>query len=189
MKNAYREWIAQVDRMAAELSARYASHLVCRAGCSGCCGHHLSVFPVEGEAIREAVAALPAEVRARVRAQARAVEEREARGQEAGCPMLIEDRCAIYDARPVICRTQGLPLLLGIEEGEADVDFCPLNFTAPDAAEALEVEHLVPLEKLNLQLAVVNLAWCREQGIDPAAEPVRIRMSELAQEQRGEFSS
>ncbi|MCW5970439.1 MAG: YkgJ family cysteine cluster protein [Blastocatellales bacterium] len=165
--------MSETDRLSAHLSAHYSAHLVCRAGCSACCRHHISVFPVEAAAIAAAVEDLPDEVRARVETQADEVVQREGRGAEAYCPLLVDDRCTIYSARPLICRTQGLPLIYEAEDGEQEVDFCPLNFTAPDAANELDENHLVPLDLLNLRLAAVNLDYCRSQGI-PAGRRIAI---------------
>jgi len=167
--------------LAARLASRYARHLACRAGCSGCCHHHLSVFPVEADALREAVEALPPEIRAVVEQQAREVARREAENQPVACPLLVEGHCSIYASRPLICRTQGLPLLIQIEggEGEAEVDFCPLNFTAPDATDDLDEDHLVPLDELNLKLALVNLQHCRQHGIADRESAERRKMSEI----------
>jgi hypothetical protein len=179
--SAYRQLVEQVDRLAARLASRYARHLACRAGCSGCCHHHLSVFPVEADAAREAIEALPPEIRAVVERQAREITRREADDQPVACPLLVEDRCSIYEARPLICRTQGLPLLIQIEggDGEPEVDFCPLNFTAPDAIDDLDEDHLVPLDELNLKLALVNMQHCRQQGIPDQESVERRKMSEI----------
>jgi hypothetical protein len=175
----YRRLIEQVNELAAKLSARYAKHLVCQAGCSGCCHHHLSVFAVEADAVRKAVAALPGDVRTIIEAQAREVTECEANGQPVACPLLVENRCSIYDSRPLICRTQGLPLLLVAEDGEVEVDFCPLNFSAPDAVDDLEEAHLVPLDALNLKLAIVNLQHSRENGIADQTSGERQKMADI----------
>src|SRR5205085_2454277 len=129
----YQQLIREADQLTAQLSARYGAHLVCRAGCSGCCHHHLSVFEVEAAAVREAVAALSTEMRERIGQQAREVRGRERRGEPVACPLLVNDRCSIYSSRPLICRTQGLPLLIETEDGSQEVDFCSLNFTAPGA--------------------------------------------------------
>jgi Fe-S-cluster containining protein len=179
--SAYRQLVEQVDRLAARLASRYARHLACRAGCSGCCHHHLSVFPVEADAVRDAVDALPPEIRAVVERQAREVTNREADDQPVACPLLVEHRCSIYEARPLICRTQGLPLLIQIEggDGEAEVDFCPLNFTAPEATDDLDEGHLVPLDELNLKLALVNLQHCRGRGIADEESLERQKMGEI----------
>jgi len=161
----YSQLIRQVDELTARLSSRYAQHLVCRAGCSGCCHHHLSVFPVEAESVRQAIEALPEMTRGVIEKQARDVIELEAQDKPVACPLLVENRCSIYESRPMICRTQGLPLLLVSEEGELEVDFCPLNFAEPGATDDLDEDHLVPLEDLNFTLAMVNLQHCRKVGI------------------------
>ena len=120
--SSYRKFIEQADLLTAKLQARYSKHLACRAGCSGCCRHHLSVFAVEAEEARAAIEILPAQVRASVEGQAREVIKREARGEPVACPLLVNDRCSIYESRPMICRTQGLPLLMEAEDGE---QLCP----------------------------------------------------------------
>ena len=168
-----------MDRLVAKLQARYSKHLVCRAGCSGCCHHHLSVFPVEAEHARAAIEALPGPTRARVEEQAREVIKLEAQGKPVYCPLLIDDRCSIYDSRPLICRTQGLPLLMEAEDGEQEVDFCPLNFTAAGAIDDLDEDHLAPLDALNLRLALANLEHCRGAGLDGEAGAARIKMADI----------
>ncbi|MDX2044292.1 MAG: YkgJ family cysteine cluster protein [Acidobacteriota bacterium] len=179
MTNSYRQLIEHVDKLAAKMSLRYAPHLVCRSGCSGCCHHHLSVFAVEATAVRVAFDALPELFRARLEEQARAVLESEAHEEPLACPMLMDDRCAIYESRPLICRTQGLPLLMEAEDGEAEVDFCPLNFTGENAVDDLDEAHLVPLDDLNLKLALVNLQHCREQGISDEVSGQRLPMANI----------
>jgi len=175
----YQQLIEEVDRLSARLAARYGAHLTCRAGCSGCCHHHLSIFEVEAAAVREAVRALPAETRERLRQQACEVREREAREEPVACPLLVDERCAVYEARPVICRTQGLPLLIKIDGGDQEVDFCPLNFTSPGATDELDEDHLVPLDLLNLKLAMANLNHCRAAGLEIAESGQRRLMSDL----------
>ena len=179
MSSSYRKFISQVDQLVAKLQARYSKHLVCRAGCSGCCRHHLSVFAVEADETRAAVEALPAPIRDRVEEQAREVIKREAQGGPVSCPMLVDDRCSIYQSRPLICRTQGLPLLMEAEDGGQEVDFCPLNFTETGAVDDLDEGHLVPLEALNLRLALVNLRHCRENGLSDEASGSRTKMADI----------
>jgi len=168
-----------VDLLIAKLQARYSKHLVCRAGCAGCCHHHLSVFAVEAEEARAAIDTLPAPIRARVEEQAREVIKLEARGERVACPLLVDDRCSIYESRPVICRTQGLPLLIEAEDGEREVDFCPLNFTEAGAVDDLDEDHLMPLDALNLRLALVNLKHCRETGLGDEAGGERMKMADI----------
>jgi len=168
-----------VDQLTAKLQTRYSKHLVCRAGCAGCCHHHLSVFAIEAEEARAAIEAAPAPIRACVEEQAREVIKREAQGEPAPCPMLVDNRCSIYESRPLICRTQGLPLLMEAEDGEREVDFCPLNFTGAGAVDDLEGDHLIPLDALNLRLALLNLEYCRETGLGDEASGARAKMADI----------
>ena len=173
----------EVDRFAARLQAHYSKHLVCRAGCAGCCRHHLSVFAVEAEGARAAIESLPIQIRDRVEEQAHEVIKCEAQGEFVDgplhCPLLIDNRCSIYESRPLICRTQGLPLLMEAEDGEQEVDFCPLNFTTAGAIDDLDEDHLAPLDALNLRLALVNLEHCREAGLGNEAGGERVKMADI----------
>jgi Fe-S-cluster containining protein len=137
------------------------------------------VFAVEAEEARAAIEALPAPIRARVEEQAREVIKREARGEPVACPLLVDNRCSIYESRPLICRTQGLPLLIEAENGEREVDFCPLNFTEAGAVDDLDEDHLVPLDALNLRLALLNLEHCRKTGLGDEASGERTKMADI----------
>lgn len=170
--------------MRLSISERYRRHLVCRAGCTACCQHHLSVFPVEAENIRQAVISLPSETRGTIASQAQATIASELSNEAVACPLLVEDRCSIYESRPIICRTQGLPLLYATLEGTTEVDFCPLNFTAIDAIDDLEDDFLVPLDEVNLRLVQVNLLFCREYGIPDEKSGQRDSIATIVLENR-----
>jgi len=137
------------------------------------------VFAVEAEEARAAIESLSAPIRVRLEEQAREVINREARGERVSCPLLVDDRCSIYESRPLICRTQGLPLLMEAEDGGQEVDFCPLNFTGAGAVDDLDEEHLVPLDALNLRLALLNLEHCRETGQGDEASGERMKMADV----------
>jgi Fe-S-cluster containining protein len=179
MFDEYTNLVADIDSLAARLTKRYRPHLVCRAGCSGCCGHDLSAFEVEADTVRTALQALPAELRQRLAKQAREVQERNAKGELVACPLLVNNRCLIYEARPIICRTQGLPLLYRAEDGNPEVDYCPLNFTQPGAKQDLDANHLLQLDEINFNLAITNLNYCRSLGLMPSESGKRKPMSAI----------
>ena len=85
-----------VDRAVEPLTELHRDRLQCRRGCADCCVDELTVFAVEAERIRRAHAVLLAE------------------GEPAPvgrCAFLdAESACRVYDVRPYVCRTQGLPL-------------------------------------------------------------------------------
>ena len=182
------EYRALVDKVGAFTHAafeRRRADMACRAGCDACCQVWLSVCAVEAAAVRAALSALAPEARARVRA--RALYEREREGDasaSARCAMLEPDgRCAIYDARPLVCRTQGhalryppgfIPeLAVRARAQTGEIAHCPLNFVreAPKPADVLDAERVDQL------LALINHRFALAHGEDPGR---RYTLSDLA---------
>ena len=161
---AHRALLAKVDAFERAARARRAASMACRAGCSACCHAKLTVCDVEAAVVREGVAALEPEARARLAGRAGRSPDR--------CVMLEDDgRCAIYASRPLVCRTQGLALrypegtipvdaVLARGRGGSDaLTWCPLNFRdAPPRAE-----DVLDAERVDAMLALSN----REAGGDP----------------------
>jgi len=105
----------EIDLLAGGVAGQHT--LQCRRGCASCCVDELTVFEVEADRIRESFAKL--------------LETGEP-GPVGGCAFLDgEGACRIYEARPYVCRTQGLPLRWLEEDEEEEVvelrDICPLN--------------------------------------------------------------
>jgi len=148
----YQRLLEQVDALAARITGQLGKHMVCGPGCSGCC-RHISVLPVEAFALRRALELTDVDRQRLIRQQALAS------GGER-CPLLRDDQCLLYQARPIICRTQGLPLLLR-EADSLRIDYCPLNF---NDLETLPGELAVDLDRLNQLLVAVNLHFCRQTG-------------------------
>ncbi len=176
----YRQLVAHVDVLTSRLDSRYRSFMVCRAGCWGCCRHSLSVFPLEAVFLDRAIRNLPVMVRDVLKEQDRLWLLETGGEKEDGCPLLLQGFCAVYERRPIICRTQGYPLLIESEEGPA-VDTCPLNFASAEARDTLCQEQLIPLEEINMRLALANLLFCRAQGIPDRESVQRISLRTLLQ--------
>ena len=110
-----------VDRQVRTLVNLHGERLLCRKGCSGCCRDDLTVFEVEAEHIRRHHSGLLASA---------------SPGTKGACAFLdAEGACRIYESRPYVCRTQGLPLRW-IDEHEDGTpvemrDICPLNEIGP----------------------------------------------------------
>ncbi len=107
----------QVDEQAAALARRHGPALVCRRGCTDCCIDDLTVFEVEAVRIRRAA---PDLLRSGVPHPP---------GQ---CAFLdSEGACRVYEDRPYVCRTQGLPLRWLEETDVGEIleqrDVCELN--------------------------------------------------------------
>ena len=101
---------------------------------------------MEAASLNAALEALPAD---RAQAIRRHVAEH-ADGER--CPLLEHHRCLLYDARPIVCRTHGLPILY-TENDEQHVDCCPLNL---EQCESLPGSVVIDLDRLNALLVAVN---------------------------------
>jgi len=143
--DAYRQLVARIDAFCHAVEERFADQLACRAGCDSCC-RHLTLFPVEAAALVEALRSLPDAELASLQAIARHS------ASDGPCPLLAAGLCRLYPARPLICRTHGLPLLVREEQG-ARVDRCPLNFTGCDS---LPGSSILDLDALNQPLVAIN---------------------------------
>ena len=106
----------------------HADRLQCRRGCSGCCVDNITVWNVEAENIRQNAVHLLLE-----------------NAHENGaCAFLDENGgCRIYESRPYVCRTQGLPLRW-FDEIDREIyefrDICPLNENGAPIEELTENE-------------------------------------------------
>ncbi|MFH1021584.1 MAG: YkgJ family cysteine cluster protein, partial [Pseudomonadota bacterium] len=162
----YHQLLTALDAEIARVAQLHAAAISCGPGCSSCC-RPFSVLPIEAACLREAIASLDPANRERI--------DRTLAEDDDRCPLLIDDLCAIYAARPVICRTQGLPLAYVDAEREAiEVSACPLNFSGD---YAFAPEGLLFMDGFNARLSDLNLAWCRTQGLNPDK---RISLREIA---------
>lgn len=111
--NFYKE----VDKLTYKLSERHKSRINCKAGCFSCCVDNITVFAVEAEFIKQNNVNLL---------------KSEPPHSEGLCAFLNDKgECRIYEHRPYVCRTQGLPLRWLEEINEEELidmrDICPLN--------------------------------------------------------------
>jgi hypothetical protein len=118
------ELTLKVDDFFARVAERHGGDMQCATGCSDCCHVRLTITEVEAAAIRRHVADWPAEQR---RALATT-------GPADHCAALDPaGKCKIYHARPLVCRSHGVPIRL--QRGSLPVvQSCYRNFvhTEPD---------------------------------------------------------
>lgn len=140
---------ARVDEAAAKLAAVHRDRLACKRGCIGCCVDELTVFEIEAERIRRFMGPLEPHPPGR-------------------CAFLSEDgACRVYEVRPYVCRTQGLPLRWIDEELEAELrDICELNEAEP-RIETLDEGDCWTIGPIESELAALN------------GSPRRVRLRDL----------
>ncbi len=159
-----RELYARLDAFFARVHEKHEAAMECRPGCTDCC-RRFSVTRVEAELVQEAVAALDGETRARLAARARESDN--------VCPALLEDgRCAVYAARPAICRTHGLPIRFADPERKRlpVVSACEKNFGGVDLAEL--ASDTLDQATVSTLLAALEAAHAAELGEPPARVPI-----------------
>lgn len=140
---SYRDLLNRADRHFAQVVTDQGGNLQCGRGCSFCCYGLFEIGPADVALLVEALGSVTPEHRARLVARAKEVvretrhpdirslslEEKDAwfsNAADVACPALGDDGlCSIYENRPLICRTFGLP----VREGKQYIgDICELNF-------------------------------------------------------------
>jgi hypothetical protein len=122
----HRAVLAKVDAKFVQLHQQYRDQMVCRSGCHGCCLPGLTVGRLERDFLRAHIVASPG-----LAGQLTALATEHPHGVTR-CELLRADgSCAVYAARPLVCRSHGAPLRLP----DGRVDACPLNFRAGTPTE------------------------------------------------------
>lgn len=163
----YLQLSARVGDLCGQIEERCREHLSCHEGCDSCC-RHLSLFWVEAVALAWALKQADPAAAAEIRRQA------QFSTSNGPCPLLVGGRCLLYAARPLICRTHGLPLLLE-RDGERRIDYCPLNF---QQATTLPPGALINLETLNSTLTAINALFVKELFGPPGPPTERLTIAE-----------
>jgi hypothetical protein len=161
----YDALVAKVDAFLHDATQRRDEDIVCGRGCEACCHVSLAVCAVEAAGVTRALRELPVEALRRLAARAQhALAESP---DDKRCVMLENDgSCAVYQARPLVCRTQGLALrypprsfpdefVMAHGDDGSDIVWCPLNFTA----QPPRGEDVVEAGRLDEMLGVVNLRF------------------------------
>ena len=154
-----------IDSMCKTLENIHDRHLNCKIGCDLCC-MAISVFPVEFYAIEAEL-------------NQDSVRHLQAPKDDSQCRFLVSHRCTIYDSRPVICRTHGLPLLyMSLENDEYELSLCELNFTKFDF-EDFDEENTFPMDQFNSRLYLINKKFIAGFENGRYNEQERIPLAEL----------
>lgn len=152
----YADLLARIESLFGEIQSRHASAMKCGLGCHSCCKPKLTIGPLEAEKIRRGLAG-DAERLASLRALEAADPFKGKR-----CTFLTaEGGCGIYELRPLVCRSHGVPLQFkDLDAGSRDDaprlrDVCGLNFVGQDIGR-LESKDVMNLDTLNTLLALLT---------------------------------
>ncbi|MCU0658155.1 MAG: YkgJ family cysteine cluster protein [Polyangiaceae bacterium] len=168
-----RQLAARVDAFFAAVHSRHGASMQCSSGCHDCCLPGLSCTPVEAAALRLALRSLPAEAREALRLRALAPPSDR-------CILLdLQGRCVAYEARPLICRSHGVPVRVRDRRGLPLVDACIRNFST-EGPGALPASDVLDQQTLSTVLLAIDALHAQEQGLAPGG---RVELLALALEE------
>jgi Fe-S-cluster containining protein len=144
----------RIDQNFARISGKYPESINCRSGCFQCCAPNLTVSQIEAQSIRQYIGSSEDSTNALLR-----LKNKPAHGR-LHCQLLGADgSCSIYQARPVVCRSHGIPLQYGRnDEATVSRSVCPLNFNEKDIVQ-IDHQDVMNMETVNTILATLNLAF------------------------------
>ena len=146
----YKKLRDNVDSVAGRLSQEHSPHLQCKKGCDLCCMDY-SILPVEFYSILEEL-------------KNRGINKENLqlnKKTNEDCIFLKDHVCTIYESRPLIRRTHGLPLLYTNEDGEWELSTCELNFKDYNFKNFSE-ENTFSQDKFNSKLFLLNRKFIAE---------------------------
>lgn len=153
----------KVARFEQELGHEAKAKSQCKNGCSKCCYTDISVFEIEAHNIRSWFKTLSPARQDEIKSLWKLPRT------EGSCTFLRNESCTIYEARPLICRTQGLAFKFKSDGGEF-VDICPLNEDM--------ISHLTDKEIINLDLLNMILSQMEKQDAKGASRE-RTKLEDL----------
>lgn len=135
-----------------KIQKKHSVVMECKAGCFKCCMTDISVFEIEADRITDWFSALNESSKVDL------LKKWNGPVEKGACTFLYEGQCSIYEARPLICRTQGLPLYVATDNV---LDYCPLNFKEGDPEKA----DWLNLERMNTLLSFAAKTTGRETRV------------------------
>jgi uncharacterized protein len=136
----------EIDNLCNSLHKLHIEHTLCKQGCHECC-MNFRLLPIEFYSILFLVNNL------------KYLNLNNTDNES--CPFLINHSCTIYQNRPIICRSHGLPILDMDLEGENwELSFCPLNFKRNDD-EYFTHSNSYHQDTFNSKLYMLNLEFVK----------------------------
>ena len=145
--NSYQQFQNNVDIFFEQVLNKNKEKMKCKSGCSQCCHAKFSVFAWEASVIIDYFESLSDQEKTDL------IQKWSCQKSDSVCSFLVDDQCTIYSSRPIICRTQGLPLFI-----DDKMDSCPLNFedALPSKNDWLD------LDRLNTLSTILNKQFLKD---------------------------
>ena len=144
----YNNLINEIDNHSKKLEIEHSKQMQCKKGCDMCCMEY-SILPIEFYSILNDLK------------ESKLTPETSAEAKDDECIFLKNHVCTIYNQRPIICRTHGLPLLFMNENNEWELSACELNFTDFNF-EKFTLDNTFQQDKYNSKLFMLNKEFISE---------------------------
>jgi uncharacterized protein len=156
---AYFEFIEFADEKTEALVKKHKKYLVCAKKCTECC-ENTTVLPIEFFSILYGL-------------KQKGIKPELTKQK---CAFLKNGLCQIYELRPLICRTHGLPLAYGQDDDPLNktVSFCHLNFV--NGEPEFNEKTVLDMDELNIELTNLNEKFIKTFD---GELPERIELTEL----------
>ncbi|HAM97907.1 MAG TPA: hypothetical protein DCQ26_04790 [Marinilabiliales bacterium] len=165
----YRALRNEIDDTCDRLSKMHVGKMQCRQGCDSCC-EKFSVFPLEFEAIKEVIQS---------DGTFQVPQQRNFEKFRKSCLFLKDGSCSMYEHRPIICRTQGFPLLYQSGDGTAyELSVCRLNFKEINV-DTFHDGNALFMPPFNSRLYLLNQEFVKKFYPKQFKPNTRIGLSEL----------
>ncbi len=174
--SAYKKICDNIDLKISKILSFYKNDILCAKGCSSCC-MEITLLPVEFFSIKYEF-----DKRYSLKNLSNNYDIFTSRNEsnKKECIFLKNSICMIYESRPVICRTQGLPLLYYSDLLENyTISFCEKNFTLRNDDFELDTEFTIDLDRLNSSLYRLNKEFTEEINNSAFTANKRISISLL----------
>ncbi|MEI6092658.1 MAG: YkgJ family cysteine cluster protein [bacterium] len=139
----YTAFLKNLEELCSKIYVHYSSDINCEHKCSSCCISGLTLLPVEADYIRDSIK-----------------EMNIVPNKKNKCFFLNDNSCQIYQFRPVVCRTQGFPLIYRDDEKkEIHISNCELNFKSTKEPIKIDGNYVIDMDKINMVLSAINIEY------------------------------
>ena len=164
----YIKFLTDIDTVSNKIQGYYKNHITCKKGCSSCCIKDRTVIPIEAYFIKEHLN--PEIINSAIQ-----------NNEHNQCLFLKNELCLMYEFRPLICRTQGLPLMYHSLEGDDatyELSVCELNFTNYKE-DSLNSNFIMNMEVANQLLIQLNNKFLVKNNLQDIHNKKRFTFREL----------
>ncbi len=141
ISHLYQTLVLQIEALCGYIKKIHGDSIVCRAGCDECCVN-FTIGAGEFAALKDKILTLP---------------ECSGNKDRGSCFFLNGGLCSIYENRPVICRTHGLPVRFADDNGNMEYSSCVKN-----SGIIMNESNTIDIDSINEKLAILNMLALKE---------------------------